>query len=176
MNEQEAIEQLKGEYLATNGTETLARVRYHNEALDTAIAALKEVQEYHATGRTPSMVRALQTAYIRAKKRLDEYIAIGTPEQCREAMNKQMRLPVNNQEGDSYYFLTGDCPVCGYRMIARGNYCINCGQRLSYKDASTAEIINNIIRGKNNHPLATLAMETGIDHIVEVSKKEGEDE
>lgn len=176
MNENEAIEQLQGEYLATNGTETPARVRYHNEALDTAIAALKEVQEYHATGRTPSMVRALQVAYIRAKKRLDEYIAIGTPEQCREAMNKQMRLPVNNQEGDSYYFLTGDCPVCGYRMIARGNYCINCGQRLSYKDASTAEIINNIIRGKNNHPLATLAMETGIDHIVEVSKKEGEDE
>ena len=176
MNEQEAIEQLQGEYLATNGTETLARVRYHNEALDTAIAALNEVQEYHATGRTPSMVRALQTAYIRAKKRLDEYIAIGTPEQCREAMNKQMRLPVNNQEGDSYYFLTGNCPVCGFRMIARGNYCINCGQRLSYKDASTAEIINNIIRAKNNHPLATLAMETGNDHIVEVSKKEGEDE
>lgn len=31
MNEQEAIEQLQGEYLATNGTETPARVRYHNE-------------------------------------------------------------------------------------------------------------------------------------------------
>jgi site-specific recombinase XerC len=59
MNEQEAIEQLLGEYLATNGTETPARVRYHNEALDTAIAALNEVQEYHATGRTPNMVRGL---------------------------------------------------------------------------------------------------------------------
>lgn len=176
MNEQEAIEQLQGEYLATNGAETPARVRYHNEALDTAIAALNEVQEYHATGRTPSMVRALQAAYIRAKKRLDKYIAIGTPEQCIEAIYKQMRLPVNNQEGDSYYFLTGNCPVCGFRMIARGNYCINCGQRLSYKDASTAEMINNIIRAKNNHPLATLSMETGIVHIVEVSKKEGKDE
>ena len=176
MNEQEAIEQLQGEHLATNGTETPARVRYHNEALDTAIAALNEVQEYHATGRTPSMVRALQTAYIRAKKRLDKYIAIGTPEQCIEAIYKQMQLPVNNQEGDSYYFLTGNCPVCGFRMIARGNYCINCGHRLSYKDTLTAEIINNIIRAKNNHPLATLAMETGIDHIVEVSKNEGEDE
>ena len=176
MNEQEAIEQLQCEYLATNGAETPASVRYHNEALDTAIAALKEVQEYHATGRTPSMVRALQVAYIRVKKRLDKYIAIGTPEQCIEAIYKQMRLPVNNQEGDSYYFLAGDCPVCGFRMIARGNYCINCGQRLSYKDTLTAEIINNIIRAKNNHPLATLAMETGNDHIVEVSKKEGEDE
>lgn len=37
-------------------------------------------------------------------------------------------------------------------------------------------MLHNIIRGKNNHPLAPLAMETGIDHIVEVSKKEGEDE
>lgn len=176
MNEQEAIKQLLGEYLATNGTETPARVRYHNEALDAAIAALDEVQEYHATGRTPGMVRALHVAYTRAKKRLDKYIAIGTPEQCIEAIYKQMRLPVNNQEGDSYYFLTGNCPVCGFRMIARGNYCINCGQRLSYKDASTAEIINDIIRAKNNHPFAALAMKTGVDHIVEVSKKDGEDE
>lgn len=177
MNEQEAIEYLEGWYLKTpDNKEVHYGVKNHNEVMDTAIAALKEVQEYHATGRTPSMVRALQTAYIRAKKRLDKYIAIGTPEQCIEAIYKQMRLPVNNQEGDSYYFLTGNCPVCGFRMIARGNYCSNCGQRLSYKDASTAEIINNIIRAKNNHPLATLAMETGIDHIVEVSKKEGEDE
>ena len=176
MNEKEAIEQLQNEYLVSmTGRDGVASVRYHNDALDTAIAALKEVQEYHATCRTPSMVRALQTAYVRAKKRLDEYIAIGTPEQCREAINKQMRLPVNNQEGDSYYFLTGNCPVCGFRMIARGNYCINCGQRLSYKDTLTSEIINDIIRA-NNHPLAALAMETGIDHIVEVSKKESEDE
>ena len=97
MNENEAIEQLQGEYLATNGTETPARVRYHNEALDTAIAALKEVQEYHATGRTPSMVRALQVAYIRSKKRLDEYIAIGTPEQCREAVERTRWIPVSER-------------------------------------------------------------------------------
>lgn len=97
MNENEAIEQLQGEYLATNGTETPARVRYHNEALDTAIAALNEVQEYHATGRTPSMVRALQVAYIRAKKRLDKYIAIGTPEQCREAVERTRWIPVSER-------------------------------------------------------------------------------
>lgn len=149
MNEQEAIEYLEEWYLTVPGNkEVSCRVKNHNEALSMAIAALNEVQEYHATGRTPSMVRALQVSYIRAKKRLDEYIAIGTPEQCREAMYKQMRLPVNNQEGDSYYFMTGDCPVCAFRMIVRRNYCINCGQRLSYKDASTAEIINNIIREK----------------------------
>ena len=102
MNEQEAIEYLEEWYLTVPGNkEVSCRVKNHNEALDTAISALKEVQEYHATGRTPSMVRALQVAYIRAKKRLDKYIAIGTPEQCIEAIYKQMQLPVNNQEGDS---------------------------------------------------------------------------
>lgn len=104
MNEQEAIEQLKGEYLATNGAETPARVRYHNEALDTAIAALKEVQEYHATGRTPDMVRGLIGGYNRARKQcqeatsqLKQYGEIGTPEQCREAVDCTRWIPVSER-------------------------------------------------------------------------------
>lgn len=101
MKENEAIEQLQGEYLATNGAETPARVRYHNEALDTAIAALKEVQEYHATGRTPDMVRGLIGGYNRARKQcqeatsqLKQYEEIGTPEQCREAVERTHWIPV----------------------------------------------------------------------------------
>ena len=133
MNENEAIEQLQSEYLATNGAETPARVRYHNEALDTAISALKEVQEYHATGRTPSMVRALQVAYIRAKKRLDEYIAIGTPEQCREAMNKQTEKTVIDQQKTKYIWAVGYCPVCGTGITSRWNYCQNCGQKVRWE-------------------------------------------
>lgn len=104
MNENEAIEQLQGEYLATNGTETLARVRYHNEALDTAIAALKEVQEYHATGRTPGMVLGLISGYNRVRKQrqeatsqLKQYAEIGTPEQCREAVERTRWIPVNER-------------------------------------------------------------------------------
>lgn len=50
MDEKEAIAQLENEYLATCGSETPGKVRYHNEALNMAIAALEEVQEYHATG------------------------------------------------------------------------------------------------------------------------------
>ena len=114
MNEQEAIEQLKGEYLATNGTETPARVRYHNEALDTAIAALKEVQEYHATGRTPDMVRGLIGGYNRARKQcqeatsqLKQYEEIGTPEQCREAVERTRWIPVSERmpecSGNRYF-------------------------------------------------------------------------
>lgn len=133
MNENEAIEQLQGEYLATNGTETPARVRYHNEALDTAIAALNEVQEYHATGRTPSMVRALQVAYIRAKKRLDEYIAIGNSEQCRIAVERRTEKPVIGQQGTTYIWAAGYCTVCGTGITSRWNYCQNCGQKVKWE-------------------------------------------
>lgn len=139
MNENEAIEQLQGEYLATNGAETPARVRYHNEALDTAIAALNEVQEYHATGRTPSMVRALQVAYIRSKKRLDEYIAIGTPEQYREALNKQTEKTVRDQLKTKYIWAVGYCPVCGAGITSRWNYCQNCGQKVKWEPYHIAE-------------------------------------
>lgn len=144
MNEQEAIEQLQGEYLATNGAETPARVRYHNEALDTAIAALNEVQEYHATGRTPSMVRALQVAYIRAKKRLDEYIAIGTPEQCREALNKQTEKTVRDQLKTKYIWAVGYCPVCGTGITSRWNYCQNCGQKVKWEPYHIADVSKKV--------------------------------
>ena len=102
MNEQEAIEQLQNEYLATNGTETLARVRYHNEALDTAIAALKEVQEYHATGRTPSMVRGLISGYNRARK------------QCQEAVERTRWIPVSER-------LPEEIDACNY-IVSIENY------------------------------------------------------
>lgn len=113
MNEQEAIEQLQGEYLATNGTETPARVRYHNEALSMAIAALKEVQEYHDTGYGPKAVRELARRYYKARKstvekleRLKQYEAINTPEQCQTAVERTRWIPVSEQlpeERDSIF-------------------------------------------------------------------------
>lgn len=140
MNEQEAIEQLLGEYLATNGTETPARVRYHNEALDAAIAALKEVQEYHATGRTPSMVRGLIGGYNRARKQcvelgkmIKEYEDIGNLEMCRDARNKQIEKPVKDQQKTKYIWAAGYCPVCGTGITSRWNYCQNCGQKVRWE-------------------------------------------
>ena len=104
MNEQETIEQLQGEYLATNGTETPARVRYHNEALSMAIAALKEVKEYHDTGYGPKAVRELARRYHKARKstvekleRLKQYEAIGTPEQCQAAVERTRWIPVSER-------------------------------------------------------------------------------
>lgn len=140
MNEQEAIEQLQGEYLATNGQETPARVRYHNEALDRAIAALEEVQEYHAIGRTPDMVRGLIGGYNRARKQcielgkeLKKYEDIGNLELCRDARNKQIEKPVRDQQGTTYIWAAGYCPVCGTGITSRWNYCQNCGQKVRWE-------------------------------------------
>ena len=101
MKENEAIAQLQNEYLVASDT---ASARYHNEALDTAIAALNEVQEYHATGRTPNMVRGLIGGYNRARKQcqeatsqLKQYAEIGTPEQCREAVERIRWIPVSER-------------------------------------------------------------------------------
>ena len=95
MDEKEAIAQLENEYLATCGSETPAKVRYHNEALNVAIAALEEVQEYHATGYTPKMVRELKRGYLNAHKKavqyamqLDEYHRLGGLEISRAAVER----------------------------------------------------------------------------------------
>lgn len=140
MNEQEAIEQLQSEYLATNGTETPARVRYHNEALDTAIAALKEVQEYHATGHTPKMVRELRRGYLDAHKKavqyatkLDEYHDLGGFEVCKAAVEKQTEKPVRDQQKTKCIWAAGYCPVCGTGITSRWNYCQNCGQKVKWE-------------------------------------------
>lgn len=132
MNEQEAIEYLEEWYLTVPGNkEVSCRVKNHNEVMDTAIAALKEVQEYHATGRTPSMVRALQVAYIRAKKRLDEYIAIGTPEQCKEAVERTRWIPVSERlpEGiDACNYIVSienyGVDIATYVPSVKGWYCL----------------------------------------------------
>lgn len=134
MNEQGAIEYLEEWYLKVPGNkEVSCRVKNHNEAMDTAIAALKEVQEYHATGRTPSMVRALQVAYIRAKKRLDEYVAIGNPEQCQIAIERRTEKPVIGQQGTTYIWAAGYCPACGTGITSRWDYCQNCGQKVKWE-------------------------------------------
>lgn len=140
MKENEAIEQLQSEYLATNGAETPARVRYHNEALDTAIAALKEVQEYHTTGHTPNMVRELRRGYLDAHKKavqyatkLDEYHDLGGFEACKEAVEKQTEKPVRDQQGTTYIWAAGYCPVCGTGITSRWNYCQNCGQKVKWE-------------------------------------------
>lgn len=147
MNEQEAIEYLEDWYLKVpDNKEVHCGVKNHNEVMDTAIAALKEVQEYHAIGRTPDMVRGLIGGYNRARKqcqevtsRLKQYTEFGTPEQCREALNKQTEKTVRDQLKTKYIWAVGYCPVCGTGITSRWNYCQNCGQKVRWEPYHIAE-------------------------------------
>jgi len=91
------------------------------EAIRMAVKALEEV-------------RALQDRFVDVSIRLGEYMAIGTPEECREAMEKQKRKLVKNPYGTSYIWKAGYCPVCGCGVTARWDYCQCCGQKLSWEN------------------------------------------
>lgn len=62
----------------------------------------------------------------------EEYKAIGTPEECRKAMEKQKPKKVINNtptDDDIWY----QCPTCnGDLTHIRGFYCSYCGQRLDW--------------------------------------------
>lgn len=72
---------------------------------------------------------------------LQQYRAIGTPEECRAAVEKQTaRRP--DYEGDGYadghlVYDTWICPCCGKHYEVdydNYNYCPDCGQKLDWSD------------------------------------------
>lgn len=70
---------------------------------------------------------------ISALEEIQQYQAIGTVEECREARGrKKARKPVTYQGTNR-----ADCPVCGntVRGIGKpfGNYCSRCGQKLDWR-------------------------------------------
>lgn len=93
MTENEAIEELKC-YTSQSGTS-------HPEEIEIAIKALEEVQQYRAIG-TPEELRSLkengaftgmELAQLAAMQmRLRKYMQIGTVEECRAAIEKQVAM------------------------------------------------------------------------------------
>ena len=70
---------------------------------------------------------------IKALEELQQYRAIGTPEECRAAMKKQKPKLVG--KGTLICFCKAKmatCPVCAGIFLSNysGAYCPNCGQRL----------------------------------------------
>ena len=99
----------------------------HNEALDIAIQALEEIQQYKAIGLTPELIEAMQGHNVALINDLGEYQAIGTVEECRVAVEKQVaKKPV-----DKIMFL--ECPNCGDVGILDCLYCSCCGQKLDWE-------------------------------------------
>lgn len=131
MKENEALEYLK----KANRQNDMLGILPGSDIGKTLIKALEEVQQYRDTTLSPEQVRTLQTRFADVSIRLGEYMAIGTPEECREAMEKQKRKFVKNPYGTSYIWKAGYCPVCGCGVTARWDYCQCCGQKLDWEDA-----------------------------------------
>lgn len=103
---------------------------------------LEEVQQYQDTTLSPEQVRVLQDRFADVSLRLGEYMEIGTPEECREAVTKQIsRHPVDKTKLDSGYGNYYEnarvivCPNCNGRLKlkSKGKYCDKCGQRLDWE-------------------------------------------
>lgn len=79
---------------------------------------------------------------VRLQKELEVYKAISTPEECREAMEKQTAkkpTPINYEKYanlvDNAIFLRGAywCPHCKH-VVKSGTFCRDCGQKLDWSD------------------------------------------
>ncbi len=105
---------------------------------------VEELRQYKNTTLSPEQVRTLQTRFTDVSLRLGEYMEIGTPEECRSAVTKQIsRHPVDKTKPDSGYGNYYEnarvivCPNCNGRLKlkSKGKYCDKCGQKLSWEDA-----------------------------------------
>lgn len=138
MTENEALEYLK----KANRQNDMLGILPGSDIGKTLIKALKEVQQYRDTTLSPEQVRTLQTRFLDVSLRLGEYMAIGTPEECLEAVMKQIsRHPVDKTKPDSGYGNYYEnarvivCPNCNGRLKlkSKGKYCDKCGQRLDWE-------------------------------------------
>lgn len=117
------------------------------EALEVALSTLKEIQNYRKLGTVEELARAKK--YIDLAKKhgtigemIDEcaeYEAIGTVEECREAVERQKpkKCDIDSCPDHIHY----KCPSCGQielsvykhgfpRLGRITKYCENCGQAL----------------------------------------------
>lgn len=97
---------------------------------DDAIEIIKDVT-WKDFGRHPDFPEAREAA-IQALNEVEEYRTIGTPEECRAAMEKQTEKQIIDNtptEDDMWY----QCPACrGDLTKIRSFYCPYCGQKLSW--------------------------------------------
>ncbi len=108
------------------------------KAFAMAISALEEIQQYRKIGTVEEVKQYkeiadnmnavdMATLCIMLDK-LKKYQSIGTPEKCREAVEKQRaKKPIDR-------CMFSECPNCGDVEIQYCTYCPNCGQKLYWSE------------------------------------------
>lgn len=135
MKENEELEYLK----KANRQNDMLGILPVSDIGKTLIKALEEVQQYRNTTLSPEQVRTLQTRFADVSLLLGEYMAIGTPEECRAAVEQQIpKRPTlcKSDEQTTRYTADYRCPKCNGMFTGTGiaNYCYHCGQRLDWEE------------------------------------------
>lgn len=73
---------------------------------------------------------------IKALEEIQQYRVIGTVEECREAMEKQIPKKPRDVEYDYSYFVCDNCGTIIYTSdeFESHHYCLNCGQAIEWPD------------------------------------------
>ena len=109
--------------------------RYAMGNCDFLESICRRLAEYEDTGHTPSMIGSLKKSEINAHRtaiqhamKLADYEKIGTPEECREAVEKQKKK--TPRASNRCYV----CPYCGLvtSLEIKHNYCDACGQHIDW--------------------------------------------
>lgn len=92
-------------------------------------------------GRHPDFPKAREAA-IQALNEVEEYRAIGTPEECRTAMEQKAKKVIEKYKAEAPVDIKaygedavfGYCPVCGGLQsdVWNTKYCGDCGQKLDW--------------------------------------------
>lgn len=72
--------------------------------------------------------RAIQAA-IQALEEIQQYRAIGTVQHCREAVEKSQEMKLKPPIAGTFEY-KGICPVCRNKILISENYCSQCGQKV----------------------------------------------
>lgn len=129
MDYQEAIERIR-DHKEIHYKNEYPRTTIITEAFETAISAMKELQEYHKTGMIPAEVIRMQHGYAVKMTDLEDYQRIGTLEEVREAVEKQKKK--KPRASNQCYV----CPRCGLvtSLKIKHNYCDACGQHIDWSE------------------------------------------
>ena len=106
-------------------------------AIEEAISALKEIQQYREIGASPEQLKELIFEGSATKRILRHYQEIGTVEECREAREKQIpKRPKKIINSGVRYTDEYVCPNCEKHFTGTGiaDYCYHCGQAIQWDE------------------------------------------